>query len=96
MLYLYTFEAYRTRAVAACILNWQKEVSGQHHAPASLPQSQPCFLKKKKPLGPARTRTPICQAHTLITIPNPECEEYYSFMKYSEIPLIKYPVIQKS
>jgi hypothetical protein len=72
------------------------EVSGQHHTPASLSQSQPCFLKKKKPLAPAQSRTPTCQAHTLITIPNPGYEEYYSFMKYSEILLIQHAVIQKS
>lgn len=69
---LYIFKAYRrTSDVAACILNlgsrrrWAVSITPQLPCPrASLD-----VLKKKKLLAPAWTRTPTCQAHTLITIP---------------------------
>ena len=69
---LYSFKAYRRmRAVASCILNlgsrrkWMVNITPQLPCPrASLD-----VLKKKKPLSPAGTRAPTCQAHTLITMP---------------------------
>lgn len=59
------------RAVAACILNlgsrrkWVVNITPQLPCPrASLD-----VLKRKRPLPPAGTWAPTCQAHTLITVP---------------------------